>query len=131
VTRDQHEEAQSNKIYYDMGIKSGEAIAAEIGLNYEEQKAHKKQDDDLGEIIETVTKLKAAGISSDAAKKLFMRYHPKVEEDIVNTMFDNMEIQKGPNEQKEPEAAKDNDKEKASRIPKAAKAPKVPKPPKP
>lgn len=94
VTRDQHEEAQSNKIYYDMGVKSANDIAAEIGVDYEEQQKHKMADESIDNILKTVTKLSSAGIGPEGAKALFKKYHPNIEDDVVNNLFSDMQTKK-------------------------------------
>jgi hypothetical protein len=101
ITRDIQQEAQSNKIYYDMGIKSANDIAAELGIDYEQQKKHKMSDDGIDNILSTVTKLNNAGIGNEGAKALFKKYHPTVEDSIVDNLFTEMKSAKGNNEQEE------------------------------
>lgn len=87
ITRDILQEANTNKIYSEMGIKSNEAIAAEIGMDYEQQKKNKQVDDGLDNLLATVGKLNQSGIEPEAAKVLFKKYHPSVEDDVVNKLF--------------------------------------------
>lgn len=98
VTRDMLQEAQTNKIYSDMGVKSNETISAELGMDYQQQQKNKQTDDGLDNILATVTKLKQSGVGPEASKTLFKKYHPNVEDDVVNNLFAEMKAQ---DEQKE------------------------------
>lgn len=118
VTRDLQAEANANKIYADMGVKSNQDIAAEIGMSYDEQKNHMKNDDSLVKILQTVTSLKEAGIPLEAAKLLFKKYHENIDDAIINSMFLS----------KEPEIVPENSVKNEK--PEQAKQP-IPRPPQP
>lgn len=104
ITRDIKAEAETNRIYADMGIKSNEAIAAEIGMDYEQQKKNKQVDDGLDNLLATVAKLNAAGLDPEGSKVLFKKYHPAIEDDVVNKLFTK---QVTPNEPLGPKKPKD------------------------
>ncbi len=87
VTRDQHEEAQSNKIYFDMGIKSADTIAAEQGLNYAEQRKHNQQDESLESVLKAVEGIRKGGVSPDGARLLLKKYYPTLEDSLVDALF--------------------------------------------
>lgn len=119
VTRDQHEEAQSNKIYFDMGIKSADTIAAEQGLRYEEQRKHIMQDESLESVLKAVEGIRKGGVGPEGAKLLLKKYYPTLEDSLVDALF-----APGMPAQKEPDAKEEEGTEGAG-------APKVPSPPKP
>jgi hypothetical protein len=87
ITKDPLAEAQTAKIWADMGVKSNSTIAAEQGLDYEEQQRHIQNDDNLDLILSTVEKIKKAGIGEEAGKKLMKQYHPLLADDIINDLF--------------------------------------------
>ena len=87
ITREPYEEAQTNKIYWDMGIKSSNTIAAEQGMEYDEQKKQSQNDDGLENILKSVAAIKAVGVTPEAGKKLMKQYHPVLPDDIINELF--------------------------------------------
>jgi capsid protein len=124
VARDQHEEAQSNKIYADMGVKSKQDIASEIGVNYDEQKRHKMEDDNLQDILAAVAQINQAKLDPEAAKELMKKYHPSVDDSLVDKLFKKQET----NDRPEDFAFVPKQKDEPQPRPKA-KVPKAPQPP--
>lgn len=120
VTRDQHEEAQSNKIYFDMGIKSADTIAAEQGMDYAEQRKHFLQDDSLEAVLKAVDGIRKGGVGPDGGKLLLKKYYPTLDDAIVDALF------AGPSPAKEPDGKEEEEVEGKDRA-----GPKVPAPPKP
>lgn len=89
LTREPLHEAQTNKIYWDMGIKSSNTIAAEQGMEYEEQKKQQMNDDGLEAILKSVMAIKACGVSPEAGKKLMKTYHPVLPDEVISELFSN------------------------------------------
>lgn len=101
VTRDQHEEAQSNKIYFDMGIKSADTIAAEQGLNYEDQRKHMMQDESLEAVLKAVDGIRKGGVGPDGGRLLLRKYFPTLPDEVVNALFTDEPAQKEPDAKEE------------------------------
>lgn len=87
--RNKLEEAQTNKIYADMGIMSNKDIARQQNINLEDQKKHMDLDDNIDQLLQTVTKLKAAGLDADASKAIMKKYHPHMEPEFIEQIFKN------------------------------------------
>lgn len=87
ITRDILQEAQANQIFVDMGIKSINTVCSEQGLEYDQQKKQKMDDDGLENILKSVAAIKAVGVSPEAGKKLMKQYHPVLDESIINELF--------------------------------------------
>ena len=109
ITRDIYQEAKTNQVYVDMGIKSKEAVSAELGMDYEQQKKNKLHDNSLDNILDTVTKITKSGVSSEGAKVLIKKYHPSLDDEIINTLFQDMNNNNA--KQEEPKAPKVSDEE--------------------
>lgn len=90
-TRDPLIEAQANKVYFDMGIKSANQVASEQGYEYDEQKKQKADDDGLENILKSVAAIKAVGVTPEAGRKLMKQYHPILGDDIINELFSTSE----------------------------------------
>lgn len=91
LTRDPKEEAETSKIWVDMGIKSPQTIAGEQGVDFEEQQLQRSNDYSFSTIMQSVRQLKESGVMGDAAKKVLKYYHPNVPEEVLNALFEEQE----------------------------------------
>lgn len=126
ITRDILQEAQANQIFVDMGIKSANTVCSEQGLEYDQQKKQKMDDDGLENILKSVAAIKAVGVSPEAGKKLMKQYHPVLDDSIINELFteptleadapQKTEVEIGPKKPRQPQG-------KTAKEPKPDKAP--------